>query len=313
MLHVNSDNDREAFASDILEAQHMSPTPTGDVVLTDSPREAALYFDHVVTLPLDVFGYFRPDNPIFDVGEHLPELLPDELREHSVGGEEYLWVLKGGAALGIRNLYETDASAIIKLLLQYALLTRQFLERYRLHTAPWLLGAEEPDSSGKGPLDPDEAVQLGLARLRLVDVSKTSWSQILEFRKDAEAKRRLRQVVHFFRQNYSGKDKSYIREDIEFKLAQYHDAVRDWGFETTISTISMLLSSKTLAGAAAAAIASAMFGSSSLALIAAAGGAAVEVGQLSLHVAKRVYGLKTLRRDHPLSYIIGAQRAFTKS
>ena len=89
-------------------------------------------------------------------------------------------------------------------------------------------------------------------------------------------------------------------------------AVKDWGFETRTSTLSMLLSSKTLTGTAAGAVASVLFGVPSLAAAAAIAGTFVEIGKVSVHLAKRKYGLTKLRRDHPMSYIIDAKMLLEK-
>jgi hypothetical protein len=71
----------------------------------------------------------------------------------------------------------------------------------------------------------------------------------------------------------------------------------------------MLLSSKSLASTGGAALFSFLYGAPITAAAVAIGGACIEIGKISLHLAKRQYGLKTLRRDHPLSYIIEAKRS----
>ena len=59
------------------------------------------------------------------------------------------------------------------------------------------------------------------ANIPLIDTSKASWEQILERRKDTRALRKLRKLKMFLQDNYQGKDKDYIEDDLAMRLDKY--------------------------------------------------------------------------------------------
>ena len=137
---------------------------------------------------------------------------------------------------------------------------------------------------------------------------KTSWNQLFEFRKDQVSVAKLRKLKLFLRESYTNKDKSFIEADLESRLTDYKNTVKDWGFETKASTFSLLLSSKSFTATAGGTLASVLFGAPTLAAVAAISGVCIEFGKISLHLANRRYGLLKRQRDHPLSYIIDAKK-----
>jgi hypothetical protein len=153
---------------------------------------------------------------------------------------------------------------------------------------------------------------LTLPSLALIDTEKASWRHIFEFRMDEHARLKLRRLRLFMESVYSGKSKEFIEDDLCMRLQDYENATKEWGFETTMSSLELVLSSKSFMGAAAASASALVLGHPSLATFAAASGATVELGRISLHVAKRAYDLSKMRRDHPLGYIITANRSLTR-
>jgi hypothetical protein len=257
-----------------------------------NPKNVALYFENIIPLYHDVNYPFQSLSPNFLMDkERNDELIPDYFEL-------------------FRTYYYSKAAAVFKdgnadlKLDNFINYVAQFIQKYHLQKIPIILmPLDELDSSST-----NENIVLKLANLQLVDISNTSWEHILEFRKDEKAKTSLRKLILFFHKNYIGKSKTFIEDDLNNLLEDYKNSVKDWGFETKTSTISMLLSSKTLLGTIGATITSVFLNVPSIAVLTAGAGVSLEIGNITLHILKRKYELSKLRRNHPLSYIIDAQK-----
>ena len=151
----------------------------------------------------------------------------------------------------------------------------------------------------------DDDMSLTLTNIPLIDTRKTSWEQIFELRKDTQALRKLRQLKIFLHDNYQGKDKDYIEDDLAMRLDKYSDACKDHGLETSLSLLSIVLDARRLQTAIAGGVAATLLGSPLAGLSAAV---SIELGQVVLEVAKKKHSFNKLRRDHELGYIIDASK-----
>ncbi|NTU60721.1 MAG: hypothetical protein HGA95_00070 [Caldiserica bacterium] len=166
----------------------------------------------------------------------------------------------------------------------------------------------------KVPIDPTLSTMFGkqsnncdviisVASLKLIDISKTSWKQIIEFRKDKEAVSKLRRFRLFAFDTYKDKSKAYMEDHILTCLEDYNDTVKQWGFETLEGTIDSVINSKLMAGFLSGALIASIIGQPTSAAILALTGAAIEIGSLSLKFAKRKIAFGELAKTHPVSYI----------
>ena len=251
-------------------------------------KNAALYFDYVV--PLAFEGPEHIINPI------PPQILPPRL------GEFKRWDLyddlnRLNQGIMFRQFLGSDLAWV------YEEVGSRF-DKYCLHQYPLTFQATRVTASEHQCDD----IGIILHDLRLIDVSRASWEQILGFRKDEDSARKLRRLRMFVYEEYADKPRRFIEDDLQERMAAYNDVVKDWGFETMIASLSAVLSAKAMVPAAGAALASAFFGAPLAA--AATTGALVEIGSFALEIAKRKYGLQKLRRDHPLAYTIHARDEF---
>jgi hypothetical protein len=150
-------------------------------------------------------------------------------------------------------------------------------------------------------------VSITMASLSLVDATRAPWEQILEFRRDDGARDKLRRLRLFALANYSGKSRSFIEDDISVKVSDYEAAVRKWGFDTKYGAFTMLLSSKTLAGALTGSLISTLFGAPLPALASAGVGVGLEIGRIALEVNKQRFVLRSLMANNPVCYISQAR------
>lgn len=243
-----------------------------------SLKETALYFDYVIPINLGValilsMGPERlrhEENPFGDLEQFWPpgltgQLVPPHLRANRVFKERLPqvneatlhWSLKGLVkryGLPPRIAGVSDE--------QYQQIERRvndefnaFIEDFDLHTCP--LDASSMTLSDETPSD---SVIMAIASLELIDAQTVGWSQILEFRKSSEARDKLRRLRLFAFENYAGRSRAFIEDDLHQRLSDYHDALKEWGFETRQGTISALLHSKLMGSALTGSLVSALFG-----------------------------------------------------
>lgn len=149
-------------------------------------------------------------------------------------------------------------------------------------------------------------MSLSIQNVRLIDASHTSWKQILVFRENDQNRRKLRRLRQFFFDNFEDKPKTFIEDNLAQRMADYEQAIKDFGFETKLGYLTVLLSSQVVVPATAVTVASALFGLP-LATIAAAG-VAVELGSFALKIAESKHALAKFQRDHELAYIMEAKK-----
>jgi hypothetical protein len=164
-----------------------------------------------------------------------------------------------------------------------------------------------PDDDPLPDYDTASGFRIALMGLSLVDAERASWNQIIEFRKDQKSRASLRRLHIFMAEEYCGKDKAYMEDDLLLRIDEYNNVVRDWGFGTRSAVISNLINSKLILGGLGGAIASSVLGKHWVAAASAVTGIAVELGNVVIDVSRRRYSLKTLRRNSPINFIVEAR------
>jgi hypothetical protein len=146
-----------------------------------------------------------------------------------------------------------------------------------------------------------------LAALRLIDIQKTSYEQILELREDQEAKRKLTRLRLFAYENYQGKSQSFIQDDLMTRIADYESTVKKWSFETKSAVMTALMDSKLVAGGIAGSFLSAYMNQPLLAIASAAGAAGIAIGKVTIEIGKKRFELQKAMAENPVSYITYAK------
>lgn len=146
-------------------------------------------------------------------------------------------------------------------------------------------------------------ISVTISGLRLIDVANTEWQQIVEFRKDKDAVRDLRRLRTFLFDNFRDKPRDYIENKILTELDKYQNMLKSQGFKTITGAIGSVLDAKTITAAGITAISSAYLGHTIAGLT---GAAAIEIGKFGIQIAKDLYALREMKRDHPLAFIVRA-------
>lgn len=145
---------------------------------------------------------------------------------------------------------------------------------------------------------------LAATNVPLVDTSTTTWDQIMEFRRDPDSQMQLRRLRLFFTENYLGRSRAFIEDDLLRRIDDYERARKKHGFEAVLSSLSVLLDANTLQAAAVAGLTSALFGGMA---IGATTGAAVELGKVLIELGKKQADIRNLAEGHELGYVIRAR------
>lgn len=106
-----------------------------------------------------------------------------------------------------------------------------------------------------------------LDALDVVDEAQAEWSQILEFRRDDEAKRKYRRFIRWLDVQMVGKTERQIAETIEERLDDYRWALRKHGLKTVSGLIESSISESSIVAAAATAVGAAYASGSLLAAL----------------------------------------------
>ena len=155
-------------------------------------------------------------------------------------------------------------------------------------------------------IDPaSDDVTLTLSNIQLIDTSKISWEQIYEIRKDPHATRNLRNLKLFIYSNYSDKPKSFIEDDIIRRIDDYHKTCKDYGLQLSLSALSTTLNSKNILASVAAGISTAFLCGP---LVGIGAAVVIEIGNLTIEIAKGYQAFTKLKNDHPLAYIIDVKK-----
>ncbi|SRR5216684_1878237 len=276
-----------------------------------SLHDALLYFDYVipVTGTLEVgwaIAMERRNDPNKYSHEEMLEIiknlvfgvLPDHLRNDTFtsklnefyGFTTALFNKQAEEFLAGRPLhFEPDALAPYQ----------QFVDDYRLYeypmcTLPQFASELEPRA---------DDLSLTIASLQLINTAATPLKQLLEFRRDPEAKLKLRRFRLFAYENYVGKSPTFVEDDIQSRLAEYNTVVKKWGFETTAATFTALVDSDLIKGGIAGSFLSSYLHQPTLAAASALLATGVTIGKIAIEVGKRRFALRELASGSPVSYV----------
>jgi hypothetical protein len=278
-------------------------------------RDALLYFDNVISMtgPLEVgwaLGFERRSQPekyddkelieisqvlLVDVlPEHLKnEVFKSKLRDFYTFSSNYLAESLKEQAAGQPIQFDPNAFA------QY----QSFVDDYGLREYPFCTVPQLADQLGQQ----DDELSLTIASLRLIDANQATLQQLLEFRKDPEAKTKLRRFRLFAYENYSGKSRDFIEDDIHKRLADYDDTVKKWGFETKTAAFTSLIDSKLVAGGIAGSFMTTYLHEPSLTVASTLLTTGIAIGKIAVELGKRRFALKELASENSVSYVEYAQ------
>lgn len=291
-------------------------------------KEASLYFDYIIPLGLvfdsiieygsdDFFRSFdhsKRENwqGLLEIRKKFDQLLPPELNAKNWIDDladvnmkvllRQVNVRPGVTALEVASEVKVAKEDDGKTL-------QHFIARLGISDPSFTASAEfftQTNSSS------DDA-QITIANLNLIDASKATMEQILAFREDSKARVKLRKLRLFAMQNYSGKSKAFVEDDLQTRINDYEQEVRRWSFETKRTAVSMLFKSKILAGAVGGSLVGAVVGEPAISIASLTFGTIAEFANIALEVSRVKFEAATALQGNAVSYIHEGNRVLAQT
>ena len=165
-----------------------------------------------------------------------------------------------------------------------------------------LAGGSDPAVNG---------VLLTITNVPWIDLQKTPWEQIHEFRKDDESIRHFRSFRLFVMNTYVGKSQAYIQDDFMRRVDTFEAARKKHGFELQTSTLKSVLNSKYILGGGLSGLMAWLFGAGPHASVigsaAIVAGASVEIANVVLDIRSARFALNHQIDTAELAYVIKAK------
>jgi hypothetical protein len=165
-----------------------------------------------------------------------------------------------------------------------------------------------PELASAFASDEEADISLTVASLKLIDTDACEWDRLLEFRKDTEAMGKLRRLRIFAYENYRGKSRDFIEDDIHTRILDYERAAKKWGFTTATGAINTLFDSKLIAGGVAGSFLTAYLQEPLLAIAGMIGTAGIAIAKVGIEFGKQKLERAEIMATNPVSYISYARQ-----
>jgi hypothetical protein len=266
-------------------------------------KEAALYFDHVI--------------PLFAVGEGMigggtespwpyaftHELLPRELL-HDRFTKPFIDLQHKGLRVNYAMVHEgkdpENDPDFRRECESIALGWAELMNTYGLVDAP-IVAQQSVSTTSTENATAD--IGITLTNLKLVDISHVSFEHLAELRRDARTRSALRRLRLFAFENYSGKPRSFVEDDLLQRIEDYQRAAAVSGLELRVGALSTLLNSKMIAGGLGSSVVAVLCGEPVVAVASATVAAVIELGRIAIEIAHKRFVHRETLSTNPVSYV----------
>jgi len=286
---------------------------TNVVVDLGSTKQSALFFDHVI--PLDGVEGMSGIRSVIA----RPAVSPDPQKAQSIisqllppdfGTEEQVADFASVAAIGLTAIQAAvgfyNCDEMNKKADEYSakLSAPPGLSKYTAD-APVTVEAAVVDTEAGAALQAKRAL-VSVAQILVPDTQELGWDALIELRKDAAARQRLRRLRVFAAKEYAGKPRAFIEDDLLVRVEDYERTLKSWGIKTALGTLSTCLTLQTALEALFVGVAAQLSGLSP---------SGAFVTSLALPFGRFVVELGTIRlareeaiRQYPLAYIADVKK-----
>lgn len=112
-------------------------------------------------------------------------------------------------------------------------------------------GADRDKNHTPGSL---AAITSVIEHVALVDEGSLTWEQVIEFRRDENARRAYFRFVHWLDSEFVGKPSAFVTDEVEARLDKYYWALKKHGLKTLIGVLERTLDARSILGSAASAL-----------------------------------------------------------
>lgn len=286
------------------------------VISLIDPKQAALYFRYVIpcNMAIDIIKDERAGRTL-SIGA-IRSIIPEHLRDNPHFIDRLIEINEVSRQLCAKVFIESGRcqGPICGVSPdEYSYIEQRFNDALNSFNNDFGLS----DNSIDFPFEPTGVsasgdIVVSLIQIPLIDTRSASWAQIEQIRIDQEAMRRLRRLRLFMSDNYSGKSKAYIEDDLGQRLDQYLQVARKAGLETVLGAFGTLLDSQLLAGGLIGSFISVLAGEPIFAALSAGSTALIEIGKASLQIRKNNAERKVQLEQNPVSYLSYADAILKK-
>lgn len=128
-----------------------------------------------------------------------------------------------------------------------------------------------------------------------------TWDQVIEFRRDTEARSAYRRFVHWLDRDMLNKPESYVLDEVHQRMEAYAWALRKHGLQVIVGALQRTLDVKGLIGGATTALT--VESLIRLPIISLLAGGGVVVGNAALHVAKALIERRDLTQNAEIAFV----------
>ena len=217
------------------------------------PKTTALSFDKVYKHPLiisempDEIGFYGATIP--EIGFFSGPLFA--LALHNTGIQNvYSDIFSGNNKESIKNESNEKQS--------WDFISRDFLKAF--NKMPTIIYNKSEYESSDLKNGKENVLSCIIQNLELVDEAKLDWKQVMDFRKDDEARLKYKRLMNWIDNRIQSKSINQIQDEIEIKLADYKWSLNKHGIKTTYGAINALFDPKFLGSISAIAASSAFIG-----------------------------------------------------
>jgi hypothetical protein len=147
-----------------------------------------------------------------------------------------------------------------------------------------------------------EVIFAAIKNIGVADEEKLEWSQIMEFRKDSNARKKYQRMIHWLDSELVGKSENIISDRIAIKLEDYEWALKKHGIETITGCLSRIIDPRFIATSLATVAGLALAGDQ---FIAAIGGLSLLAGKAAISITKAGLDIIDRRRgkDSEIAFV----------
>lgn len=148
-----------------------------------------------------------------------------------------------------------------------------------------------------------DKVEIELVNAPIISVDSLDWKQISQAKEDPFFIQKVKRFSLFINSNYSGKDISFITDDLSIQVDDYQNACKKHGIKMLNGTLKTLSNSKSLFGTLGMVLCSIICKSPDVALMSGLIGGTLELANLSITIKERKDNFHSFINDSPISLI----------
>lgn len=225
--------------------EQIVPKHGESLAISFKPKTAALAFDRIYRIPVLI------DAPPLEIGFYCatrPEVALIALA--------FVWsALSEVGVAGIKEYPKGEGSSETAVL-TLRLMCAEMREHFQI--VPTIIYESQALLEKDYPAGPQQVLNATIDNISIVDEKKLTWKQVVEFRRDVEARRKYQRLVRWVDAELKARTANEVADLLAIRLDDYEWSLKKHGLKATIGTLGSLVDPKFI-GATSAATAAAAF------------------------------------------------------